>query len=205
MSAVRTSHVRAFLKRMIKAPLRDLWWALYGPSLNGLPQQHAIESVLFICKGNICRSPFAEYAARSIAAKGCSEVVIGSAGLQVSSKEPPPPEAIKAAEHFEIDMSGHLSSGLTTEHVKSYDAIFAMEGWQLKKLRFDYPKDKHKFFLLPLLDNAVHGQFRSFHTYNIKDPFGGSVVEFVRCYRRIQSCVGNVIGFNGFKEAQRGS
>jgi protein-tyrosine phosphatase len=184
---------REALKRVIRGPVRDLWWTFYGSAIHQSHLQKTTRSVLFICKGNICRSPFAEHLARKLTASGKCKLIIKSAGLQVASAEPSPFAAIEAAKKFDVDMTGHLSSALTHEQIESFDAIFAMEAWQLKKLSAEYVQHQKKFFLLPLIDNAVRRQFKGYQTYNIKDPYGGEMQEFVDCYKRIESCVRSVL------------
>lgn len=73
-----------------------------------LPQQ--VTSILYVCKGNLCRSPFAEYLSRKIIQKkGIRSLKVESAGLQVNRSRPSPKEALIAAESFGIDMRAHKS------------------------------------------------------------------------------------------------
>ena len=53
------------LTMAVKRPVRDAWWRVRGMSIAEASLPAEPRSLLFICKGNICRSPFAErYAAR---------------------------------------------------------------------------------------------------------------------------------------------
>ena len=59
----------AFLKKFIKGTTREFYWRIYGRAIQNPQMPDAPGSFLFICKGNICRSPFAEHLAKKIAQK----------------------------------------------------------------------------------------------------------------------------------------
>lgn len=86
--------LRNRLKHWIKGNLRDLYWKIHGnkvknPGLPDIPR-----SFLFVCKGNVCRSPFAEQLARKIAEKeNYKNMTFFSAGLEVKNPNSPPEEA----------------------------------------------------------------------------------------------------------------
>jgi len=60
-------------------------------------------SILFVCKGNICRSPFAEAIARSLYRNGADPAFrFASAGIDVERSLSPPQEAILAAKRVVV-------------------------------------------------------------------------------------------------------
>src|SRR5262245_49404600 len=70
-------------------------------------------TILFVCHGNICRSPFAAAAAvRRFADIGGDAAAIGSAGF-IGPGRPCPPTAQEAARAAGVDLSWHRSSLLT--------------------------------------------------------------------------------------------
>ena len=143
------------------------------------------KSILFVCKGNICRSNFAE----KRAVKFSGHVIqyrCSSAGIQVDDPKPPPEEAIIAAESMGINIAPHRSRGLDYSMIESHDMIVAMEAWQWKYLRKICQENQEKIFLLPLFDNHSG---TSWENYNIRDPYGKDIEEFKQCYGRIERCL----------------
>lgn len=63
--------------------------------------------ILFVCTGNICRSPMAEYLAR--AASSTPSVEFGSAGTHVHPGQPPSEGSIAVMGEIGIDISEHRS------------------------------------------------------------------------------------------------
>ena len=68
----------------------------------------AIRKVLFVCTGNICRSPMAEFVFRHRTA-GRKEIVCASAGVAAVHGQPATPEGVTALAEWKIDMTRHRS------------------------------------------------------------------------------------------------
>ncbi|MEQ1795838.1 MAG: hypothetical protein ABL970_16775 [Nitrospira sp.] len=151
-------------------------------------------SVLFVCKGNICRSPFAEHLASKLQRDGMNAGIrFGSAGLHVPKPTPSPENAIQVARQFGVDLESHLSQSISLELVKAYDMIIAMEGWQYAELNASFNRDKGKLFLLPLLDANGQGKERGYAAFNIQDPYGGPASDFENCFERIGRCLESLL------------
>ena len=69
--------------------------------------------MLFVCQGNICRSPFAEALLR--ARLGDRAIAIGSAGMMPQPGRPTPIFGLEAAAAHGIDLSAHRSIWLTRQ------------------------------------------------------------------------------------------
>jgi len=81
--------------------------------------------IVFVCTGNIWRSPMAEAMARSWhSAEGHT---FSSAGISATARQPMTTQAIEALAEVGIDGSGHRSQGLDKEIVAAADRIYAME------------------------------------------------------------------------------
>jgi protein-tyrosine phosphatase len=78
-------------------------------------------SVLFVCTGNTCRSPFAEAVARR---EGHGDVA--SAGLSAYTGDQPPEAAIVVARELGYDLSSHRARRLTDEMLERADVVVGM-------------------------------------------------------------------------------
>jgi protein-tyrosine phosphatase len=184
-------HIHPALKKIVKGYLRDRWWDIYGQRLKNPQFEKQPRSVLFICKGNICRSPFAEFAAKHIAS---SSMHIDSAGLDVEGPKPSPVSAVLAAQSFCIDLSGHRSKQVDAGLMEAFEMIVAMEAGQFHVLRKQYPGQADKVALLALFEPAdIRGASRGYLRYNIPDPYGKKSQAFKACFSRIQLGVQGLI------------
>jgi len=104
------------------------------------------KSVLVICTGNICRSPYGESKLKEL----LPELKVTSAGLETKISrlqgKPANALAIKIASEFGIDISQHKAKQLTQELVDEYDLILTMEAHQLEELHKAFPSIAHKTF-----------------------------------------------------------
>lgn len=176
--------------RLLKRGLRDVYWTVRGPRIRVPPIPHDPRSMLFVCKGNICRSPFAEHLAAKLRDEGkVSGVTFGSAGLHVPKPISSPENAIQAAKRFDLYLESHRSQSISLELVESYDMIVAMEAWQYAELRSSFADHQEKLFLLPLLDSNLRGKRQGYAAFNIEDPYGGPPSAFDGCFERINMCL----------------
>lgn len=172
----------------IKRGLVDLYWMVRGTSLHvsALPSQP--RSVLFVCKGNICRSPFAEHVARKLFHESVKDadqpITFQSAGLHVTVPQAPPDTALVVARQFGVFLDAHRSQSVSSKLVADSDVIVAMEGWHYDELRSRFKEHRQKVFLLPLFSNGVMAA--GYDTFNIQDPYGGSRSAFETCFQRIE-------------------
>ena len=91
--------------------------------------------ILFICLGNICRSPMAEFVIKDLVEKAglADEFQIDSAATCRGEIGNPvyPPARRKLAEHG-ISCEGHAARQLTAQDYEEYDLLIGMEGANLK-------------------------------------------------------------------------
>ena len=114
--------------------------------------------VLFVCLGNICRSSFAELAAREHLS-GCR---IESAGFDRRPGRQTPATVVEAAGREGFPMAGWRSKTLTEEHVRRADLIFVMDLDQFDRIGALYPGCRARVVLL--------GLFADSPTVAIDDP-----------------------------------
>ena len=94
--------------------------------------------ILFVCLGNICRSPTAEAVLRDLLAREAPdlEVEIDSAGIgSWHIGEPPDERAMSAARRRGLDMSRLRARQIASEDFARFDFILAMDRANLADLR----------------------------------------------------------------------
>ena len=100
------------------------------------------KSVLFVCLGNICRSPLAEGAFRAEVAKRKLAVVTDSAGTAAYHiDEKPDPRAIATAKRNGVDISGLRGRQVKAADFTRFDHIVAMDTDNLANLKRIMPAD----------------------------------------------------------------
>ncbi len=129
--------------------------------------------ILAVCKGNICRSPFAE-----ACLKRYGDFEIRSAGLYPAEGRESPLEAREAARAFGVDLTGHRSRILTAEEAGWADAILIFDPEQRRAIAAQFPEAVRKVHYL--------GALRPRANPVIRDPWGSDVTEFAAVYREIE-------------------
>ena len=136
-------------------------------------------SVLVVCHGNICRSPFAAVIlGRWLAPAGVS---VESAGF-VGPGRRSPPEAILAANRRGVNLSTHRSSTLTSPMVRAADLVVTMDAAQARELRRRFGKPVSQVLVLGDFDPAEASP------RGIEDPFGRPAAVYDRVNARIERC-----------------
>ena len=108
--------------------------------------------ILFICHGNICRSPMAEFCLRDILKKANASAGVDISSAATSAEEIGnpvyPPARRKLLEHG-IDPSGKTARQITRSDYEKYDIIVAMERFNLRNMERFFGNDpKAKIRLL---------------------------------------------------------
>ena len=96
-----------------------------------------MEKILFICHGNICRSPMAEFVMKNLVKKAglASQFHIESAATSWEEIGNPvyPPARHKLAEHG-INCGGHVARQLTSRDYNEYDLLVGMDSANLRDM-----------------------------------------------------------------------
>jgi protein-tyrosine phosphatase len=124
--------------------------------------------ILFVCMGNICRSPTAEGTFRSqVKKQGVKDLFeIDSAGTHAYHiNEAPDSRSHLSARKFGVDLSDQRGRQVHESDFYHYDYIFAMDASNLADLEFICPEEyQHKLSLM--LDNIPNNNGRS-----VPDPY----------------------------------
>ncbi|HEY1071722.1 low molecular weight protein-tyrosine-phosphatase [Brevundimonas sp.] len=127
-----------------------------------------IPSVLFVCLGNICRSPLAEAAFREEARRLKLEVVVDSAGTGGwHVGEPPDPRAQAVARRNGVDISALRARQVKPADFRRFTHVVALDDDNLANLRRLAPADATAE--LSLLLDHVEGR----EGQPVADPYFG--------------------------------
>ncbi|HXQ31427.1 MAG TPA: low molecular weight protein-tyrosine-phosphatase [Steroidobacteraceae bacterium] len=131
--------------------------------------------ILFVCMGNICRSPTAEAVLRRIAAEEAAElrIEVASAGTHdYHVGDPPDPRAQAAARRRGIDMSRLRARQLAAADFDAFDYLLVMDERNLEDARALAPQ-RFRARLGLLLDYAPELEQRE-----VPDPYYGGAAGF---------------------------
>lgn len=148
-----------------------------------------MKNILFICTGNVCRSPMAEGIFRQ-AIQGRGSYRVGSAGLGAMEGQAPSAHAVTAVKELGIDISNQRSRMLTPNLVAQADYIFGMTHSHVDTVMLLYPQAAEKTFLLREFDDTLD-PFEK----DISDPIGGSYEIYVNCRDQIEQGIVSLLRF----------
>ena len=118
------------------------------------------QSILFVCLGNICRSPLAEGIARAYVNEKGLDFLLDSAGTgSWHIGEPPCEGSQKVARMHGIDISAHRARQVTKEDMEKFDIIVALDSKNKADLEAMGAKEVRKL-----------GDF-GYHGADVPDPY----------------------------------
>src|SRR5881394_2291954 len=148
-----------------------------------------MKTILFVCTGNVCRSPMAEGIFRH-AVKGRGDFCALSAGVGAIEGQPPSAYAVQALRELGIDISQQRSRMLTAELVSQADYIFGMTHGHVDAINLLYPQAVEKTFLLREFDDTL-----DVFEKDISDPIGGSLEVYLECRDQIEQGIASMLNF----------
>ena len=143
-----------------------------------------MKHVLFICTGNVCRSPMAEGLLRHMAG---DRVKVASAGLGAGHGQPPSAHAIEVLGKEGIDIADIRSQPVSAHLLQQADYIFTMTRDHLDMLLLLFPEMASKTRLLRFEEAAKGGRA------DVTDPIGGTRATYESCKADIQRAMSHVI------------
>jgi protein-tyrosine-phosphatase len=135
-------------------------------------------SLLFVCLGNICRSPFAERLALTVLAPDRRAT---SAGHYPGPGRRTPPDAVAVARRFGVDLGPHRSRVLSSELLEQADAVFVCDQQNYRAIAATHPWAIERTHFLGAL--CPDGPL------TIRDPFGSPAAAYETVYRQIADAI----------------
>jgi protein-tyrosine phosphatase len=140
-------------------------------------------NILFVCTGNICRSPLAEGILRQKFEDFHISGEIDSAGFEPFHRgDPADPRAIRVAREHGSDITGHRARLFSVEDFDRFDKIYVMDNYHYQNVRLlaRNPEDTEK---IEFVMNIVHpGQNR-----HVPDPYYESYETFRLVYLQLET------------------
>ena len=143
-----------------------------------------MKSIIFVCLGNICRSPIAEGIAKKIIKENLLDIEVDSAGTgDWHVGENPCPNSVKVAKNNGIDISKAVSRQIKKSDLKKFDLIVALDSQNYTDLKALGAKNPVKL-----------GDF-GYSGADVPDPYFFEWFEgFDEVFKMCEECVKNLLG-----------
>lgn len=135
-----------------------------------------VRRLVFVCNGNICRSPFAEVLARRRGLEAAS------AGIEATNGSSAAAQAIVTAAEFNVDLSSHRATPIGDFKFAPDDLVIGFEPVHLERLGAVLGKP-------PSCQVSLLAAWLRPPNLYIHDPYGSSADYFRLCFRRIDHAV----------------
>ena len=137
-----------------------------------------VKRLVFVCKGNVCRSAFGEYVAKSLGANSISGGICAVVGATANAR------AIEVADKLGFDLKPHRTTPIMYPVLAESDLLISMEPWQATFL------SKH---LTSPAQSTLLGLWATPRRPYVHDPYGHSQEYFERCFHFIEKSVNGII------------
>ena len=136
-------------------------------------------SILFVCLGNICRSPLAEGLAKKLASQKGLDIFIDSCGTgNWHVGEPPCDDSIRVAKEHQLDISQQRARQITSQDLLKFEQIIVLDDNNLRDLKLMGATNVSKL--------GLYG----YNNEDVPDPYFFPGYEgFDKVYTMIEYCV----------------
>jgi len=147
--------------------------------------------VLFVCDGNICRSPLAAAYLRDRAIRHrLNGIDVDSVGLLGIDGAPAAPFSIKVGASAGLDLTTHRSRGITPADVQSADLLLAMTNKHLDTLARRFPQGVPSRLLLRAFEQGAKPHADALE---LDDPVNGPIEGYREAFAIMRTCVDHLI------------
>jgi protein-tyrosine phosphatase len=178
--------VPVVLKRVFHAmrnlPDRMLHRQRYLAARARLSAMDRPRSMLVVCYGNICRSPYLE----AVLSRAMPDVQVESAGF-VGPGRPVPPFSLSVSAQRGLDLSKFRSRPLVPVIVRASDLIIVMDGQQARHIERFLGVNRRRIFVAGDLD-PINSPTRA-----IVDPWEQPIDVFVSSFNRLDRCAATLV------------
>lgn len=142
-----------------------------------------MKHVLFVCTGNVCRSPMAEGLFRQLLGNR-KDIAVSSAGVSAGRGQPASGDAVRALQSLGIDLSTFRSQPVSEDLVQQATHIFVMTRDHKRLLELFYPDAAGKTRLLRDLEKGAP---------DVPDPIGLGRATYERCRDTIRRALPDIL------------
>ena len=146
--------------------------------------------VMFVCLGNICRSPMAEaILAHKAGAQFPNKIYVESSGTAAYHiGEAPDPRTVSVLQRNGVP-TAHTAQRLTAAHLDAFDFVIVMDEDNLQNAQKIAPrKMSDKLYLMRSFDKTDNAT-------NVKDPWYGTNIDFEECYEVLNRSIDGFLHF----------
>ncbi len=148
-----------------------------------------VKTILFVCTGNVCRSPMAEALMDKLARKR-GDVRCVSAGIGAVDGQPATDLAVDVMAELGGNLTHHRSLALRAGMIEQADFVFTMTRQQQDLLQALYPEAAEKIFVLREFQEVPPDESR-----DIADPIGSPVGVYRQTRDQIRDALPSVLEF----------
>jgi protein-tyrosine phosphatase len=157
-------------------------------------------SILFVCTGNICRSPLAEGVFRDLAVSmGCRDLLLDSAGLgSWHLGEPPDARSIKVGARHGVAIHTQVCRMVSGADFANFDVILGMDRSHVHALEQQRPQGA-------IAHVRLYMDWCTGRMQDVPDPFYGDLGDFEKVYGMVRSAAENWFATAGFASSGQDS